>query len=89
MAFDPVAFKQTKHILRAAEFLHDLVARAVVKLAHVPGRVMVADLLTKAVSRAILHELLVLFDRYAADGVAHTATPPTRTRGGDTQLNPP
>ena len=28
MAFDPVAFKKTKHILRAAEFLRDLVAHA-------------------------------------------------------------
>ena len=30
MAFDPVAFKKTKRILRAAEFLRDLVAREVV-----------------------------------------------------------
>ena len=27
MSLDPVAFKKTKHILRAAEFLRDLVAR--------------------------------------------------------------
>ena len=79
MAFDPVAFKQTKHILRAAEFLRDLVARGVITCSHVPGRVMIADLLTKAVSRAILRELLELFDRYAVDGVAHTASPATRS----------
>ena len=30
MSLDPVAFKRTKHILRAAEFLRDLVAREVV-----------------------------------------------------------
>ena len=86
MAFDPVAFKQTKHILRAAEFLRDLVARAVVNLMHVPGRMMIADLLTKAVSRPILSEMLALFDRYAVDGVAHTATPPVRMRGSSDTL---
>ena len=43
---DPVAFKQTKHILRSAEFLRDLVMREVVALQHVPGKVMLADLLT-------------------------------------------
>ena len=32
MSLDPVAFKKTKHILRAAEFLRDLVARDVVRL---------------------------------------------------------
>ena len=30
LSLDPVAFKKTKHILRAAEFLRDLVAREVV-----------------------------------------------------------
>ena len=58
MAFDPVAFKKTKHILRAAEFLRDLVAREVVVLQHVSGTVMVADLLTKAVARAMFVELM-------------------------------
>ena len=69
MAFDPVAFKQTKHIMRAAEFLRDLVAREVITLRHVPGRTMLADLLTKAVERAIFLQLLRLFDRYASDGI--------------------
>ena len=59
MAFDPIAFKQTKHILRAASFLLDLVgsvvAHEVVSLRHVPGRVMIADLLTKAVARPLFH----------------------------------
>ena len=73
MAFDPVAFKQTKHIMRAAEFLRDLVAREVIELRHVPGRVMIADLLTKAVARALFFELLKLADAYAVDGVAHAA----------------
>jgi hypothetical protein len=62
MSHDPVAFKMTKHILRAAEFLRDLVARLVIEVRHLPGRVMIADLLTKAVARVMYHELLRLFD---------------------------
>ena len=69
MAFDPVAFKQTKHILRAAEFLRDLVAREAVTLRHTPGRVMIADLLTKAVERAVYLTLIKLLDYYAVNGV--------------------
>ena len=42
MTLDPVAFKKTKHILRAAQFLRDLVARDVVTLRHVPGKIMIA-----------------------------------------------
>ena len=60
MAFDPIAFKKTKHIARAAEFLRDLVAKEVVTLEHVSGTVMLADLLTKAVSRAIFFTLVRL-----------------------------
>ena len=58
MAFDPVAFKKTKHILRAAEFLRDLVNRGVISVEHLPGVVMLADLLTKAASRAIFTGLI-------------------------------
>ena len=70
MAFDPVAFKKTKHILRAAEFLRDLVSREVITLAHVPGTTMLADLLTKACARAVFVKLLQLFDAFAVDGAA-------------------
>ena len=63
MSLDPVAFKKTKHILRAAEFLRDLVARDVVRLQHLPGKVMVADLLTKAVARALFASLMDLISR--------------------------
>ena len=63
-------FKKTKHILRAAEFLRDLVARQVTALVHVPGKVMVADLLTKAPARAIFLELVRLLDDYSRSGVA-------------------
>ena len=70
MAFDPVAFKKTKHILRAAEFLRDLVHREAITLQHVAGVVMLADILTKAVSRPIFLRLLQLLDQYAVSGDA-------------------
>ena len=63
MAFDPIAFKKTKHILRAAEFLRDLVSRDVIKLKHIMGSIMPADILTKAVSRPTFLELLRLLAR--------------------------
>ena len=75
MAYDPVAFKKTKHILRAAEFLRDLVTRNVIVLQHVPGTVMLADLLTKAVARAMFVELMRLLDAYAQTGRAHPSGP--------------
>ena len=64
MSMDPVAFKKTKHILRAAEFLRDLVARDVVRMQHLPGKIMVADLLTKAVARALFASLMDLIRQY-------------------------
>ena len=70
MAFDPVAFKNTKHILRAAEFLRDLVHREAVSMQHLPGRVMIADILTKAPARVVFIDLLRLIDAYAQDGIA-------------------
>ena len=84
MSYDPVAFKKTKHILRAAQFLRDLVAREVVQLRHVPGRVMLADLLTKAVARAIFTHLLTLLDEYSVKRLAYvpataTEAPATAT----------
>ena len=66
LAFDPVAFKKTKHILRAAEFLRDLVSRGVISVEHLPGVVMIADLLTKAVSRAIFTGLIKQLDDFHA-----------------------
>ena len=61
-----VAFKKTKHILRAAEFLRDLVSRGVISVEHLPGVVMIADLLTKAVSRAIFTGLIKQLDDFHA-----------------------
>ena len=62
MAYDPVAFKKTKHILRAAEFLRDTVSKLSVLIRHLPGDDMVADVLTKPLSRPRFLEMLKLFD---------------------------
>ena len=70
MSMDPIAFKNTKHILRAAEFLRDLVHREAVSMQHLPGRVMIADILTKAPARVVFIDLLRLIDAYAKDGIA-------------------
>ena len=37
---------------------------------HLPGKVMIADILTKAPARVVFIELLKLIDRYSVDGVA-------------------
>ena len=65
MAFDPISFKNTKHIMRAAEFLRDLVLKGHVILKHVPGTLMIADILTKAPARATFIELVKLLDDYS------------------------
>ena len=57
MAFDPVAFKKTKHILRDAYFLRDKVARRVFDPKHVSSEEQLADMLTKAVSKVIFSRL--------------------------------
>ena len=63
ITYDPIAFKKTKHVLRAAEFLRDLVTRRVITFTHVMGTRMPADIFTKAVSRAVFLELLRLLGR--------------------------
>ena len=50
------------------------VARDVVRLQHLPGKVMVADLLTKAVARALFASLMDLIRQYAESGVACPST---------------
>ena len=62
MAYDPVAFKKTKHILRAAEFLRDTVAKLHARIAHLSGNYMVADMLTKSLSRPSFIEMLKFLD---------------------------
>jgi hypothetical protein len=60
LSFDPAAFKKTKHILRAAEFVRDRVLRAYVALIWISGADNIADLFTKAVSLPIFRHLLKL-----------------------------
>ena len=51
MAFDPVAFKKTKHIMRDAEYLRDVVAREMFVPRHVCSAEQVADAFTKPLAR--------------------------------------
>ena len=64
LSLDSIAFKKTKHILRAANFLRDQVVKLVVVLKHVPGSSNVADILTKAPARAVFTSLLKLLDNH-------------------------
>ena len=57
MCFDPCQFKKTKHILRDAYFLRDVVARELFKPVHVSSENEVADIMSKAVSRPIFLQL--------------------------------
>ena len=58
LSFDPVAFKKTKHILRAAEFVRDRVLRRYVGFTWIAGSDNVADLFTKNVTLAIFRHLM-------------------------------
>ena len=62
MAYDPVSFKKTKHILRAAEYLRDVVAKQHVRVKHLSGDDMVADILTKSLPRPRFLEMIKLLD---------------------------
>ena len=62
LSVDPVAFKKTKHILRAAEGLRDYVARLVFVLIFLPGKVNLADILTKEQAHNVFIELLAAHD---------------------------
>ena len=61
---DAVAFKKTKHILRAAEFLRDLVLRRVYALSHIPGTLNPADVMTKPLPRGTFVPILDLIDSF-------------------------
>jgi hypothetical protein len=50
--------------------LRDLVAREVIALKHLPGKIMLADVLTKAVARAIFLLLTRLIAEYSTTGIA-------------------
>lgn len=57
LSFDPVAFKKTKHILRAAQFVRDLCTRRVVAFQWISGTSNPADIFTKVVSCAVFRKL--------------------------------
>ena len=60
MAFDPVAFKKTKHILRDDDFfLRDVVARDVYLPKHVITTDQLADPFTKALDRVSFNSLRI------------------------------
>ena len=73
LALDPVVFKNTKHILRAAEFLKDHVLRGSVTISHSKGSTMVADILTKGQARPVFLQLMKLLNGYSKNPVADIA----------------
>ena len=69
MAADPVAFKKTKHILRAAHELRDRVARCVFAPKFVESAQQLADVLTKSL-RPLDHARLVTILMHVPRAVA-------------------
>jgi len=63
LSLDAVAFKKTKHIMRAAEFLRDLCLRNVFVLRWISGESNPADLFTKAHVRALFRAYMQILDR--------------------------
>lgn len=63
LSLDPVAFKKTKHILRAAQYVRDLAMRRVLCLQWMPSKSNVADLCTKAVALPVFRSLMSLLTR--------------------------
>ena len=63
-----IAFKKTKHIMRAANYLRDLQDRLFIRLTWISGKSNPADLFTKPVDIATFRVLLAILDRL--DGVA-------------------
>ena len=62
LALDAIAFKKTKHIMRAAEFLRDLCMRRVFAVVWISGLDNVADLFTKGHSAAVFASYMALLD---------------------------
>ena len=58
LAFDAIAFKKTKHILRAAHFVRDHALRRVIELKWIPGHSNPADLLTKPFALVTFRKLV-------------------------------
>ena len=66
LSYDPVSFKKTKHILRAAEGLRDYVAREVIVLSHIAGVINIADMLTKEQAVSMFTQLMQVYDAFIA-----------------------
>ena len=60
LTFDAVAFKKTKHVLRDAHFLRDVVARLLFAPKHVASADMLADCLTKPLPRPLFVRIRTL-----------------------------
>ena len=67
LSLDSVAFKKTKHILRAAHFLRDLCCRQFFHVVWIAGTQNPADLFTKAHDLSTFRAYLSLLDRL--DGI--------------------
>ena len=73
LSIDAVSFKKTKHILRAAEFLRDLVLRRVFRLVHIPGTGNAADVMTKPLPRGTFVLVVDLVDNFVEKTVLASA----------------
>lgn len=65
LSLDPIAFKKTKHILRAAQYVRDLAIRRVLCLKWLTSKCNVADLCTKPVALPVFRSLMSLMTRLA------------------------
>ena len=63
LALDAIAFKKTKHIMRAGEFLRDLCLRDVFVLRWISGETNPADIFTKAHTAAAFRAYMRVLDR--------------------------
>ena len=64
MVSDIASFKKAKHIRRAGEFISDLIMKEVASVRHIPGKTMLADLLTKPLDRAAFMRILRMMTRF-------------------------
>ena len=62
LCLDAIAFKKTKHIMRAAEFLRDLCMRVVFKVLWISGESNPADIFTKGHALAAFRSYLRVLD---------------------------
>ena len=76
LSVDPIAFKKTKHILRAAEFLRDLVMRRVYSLSHISGVSNPADVMTKPLPRGTFVLINALITNFARTVNASASSAP-------------